>query len=413
MAGDRGERRARQVTIGAIVVGGLWRLGLVASRWSTPLKFNDSVYYSEQAKQLVHGTFFRAILFENGPAAEHPPLTSIVLAPVSWGADPVHWQRLVTAVCGIVTIWVLAELATRLAGVWAGATAAVIAAVYPNLWLNDGLVMSESVSVLCVAASLLVLLAVLDEPTWRRLVGLGILLGLGALARSELALLFILAVVLVAWRQRDRAGLRRAAAIAGVGILVIAPWVVFNLVRFDRTVLLTTNDGTTLLGANCPESWYGPGTGGWTARCLPADGGDTLAGDQSVRADKRRELGLQYVRDHPGRAPVVVLARVGRTLDLHGLGNQVQADVDDERPRWGSWAGIVAFWVLLPLAVYGVARAEPPGRTVLLLPCVCVLVATVGFYGAHRIRSSLEPVVVVGAALAIEELAGRRLRTGS
>jgi hypothetical protein len=95
----------------------------------------------------------------------------------------------------------------------------------------------------------------------------------------------------------------------------------------------------------------------------------------------------------------VVAARLGRTLDLYGFEGLVSQDVGEERPRWGVWAGIAAFWVLAPLAAFGATRTARRARMLLLLPVAVVLVTTVLFYGAHRIRSSAEPAMVVLAAV--------------
>ena len=46
----------------------------------------------------------------------------------------------------------------RLAGPRVGLVAAAIAAVYPNLWINDSLVMSETLALLLVSLALLVAL---------------------------------------------------------------------------------------------------------------------------------------------------------------------------------------------------------------------------------------------------------------
>ncbi len=147
----------------AVVVGALWRLGvLLVDKWSQPLLLNDSLYYSAQARQLADGVWFREI-FVDRPGAEHGPLTSTVLAVVSWAADPVPWQRLCTVLAGIATVWLLARLALRLAGPGAAVAAAWIGATYPNLWMNDGLVMSESFSVLTVVLVLHVALGALTD----------------------------------------------------------------------------------------------------------------------------------------------------------------------------------------------------------------------------------------------------------
>ena len=59
--------------------------------------------------------------------------------------------------------------------------AAAIAVVYPNLWINDSLVMSESLACLIVAVALLVALDFDRRPGRGRAVVLGVLVGLGAL----------------------------------------------------------------------------------------------------------------------------------------------------------------------------------------------------------------------------------------
>ena len=79
----------------AVAVGAVWRIALLVEKWNNDLLFNDSLYYSGQAIQVADGTLFREV-FADQPGAEHGPLTSTVLALVSWVDQPVPWQRLVT-----------------------------------------------------------------------------------------------------------------------------------------------------------------------------------------------------------------------------------------------------------------------------------------------------------------------------
>jgi hypothetical protein len=44
---------------------------------------------------------------------------------------------------------------------------------------------------------------------------------------------------------------------------------------------------------------------------------------------------------------------------------------------------------------------------VLLAPCAVVLFTTVLYYGGHRIRSSMEPTVVLGASLVLPAMVER------
>ena len=156
MTGRVGSASASQ-SITAIAA--VWRLGyLFAVKLDDALLLNDSLYYSIQAGRNSEGDWFREALTEQ-PGAEHGPLTSLYLTPWSLGpGDNVAWQRFATTLLGIATVAVIGLVGRRLAGPRVGLVAAGIAAVYPNLWINDSLVMSESLACLIVAVALLVAL---------------------------------------------------------------------------------------------------------------------------------------------------------------------------------------------------------------------------------------------------------------
>ena len=135
------------------------------------------------------------------PGAEHPPLTSLYLTPWSLGhGDGVPWQRFGITLVGAAAVFVIGLLGDRFAGPRVGLLAAGIAAVYPNLWINDSLVMSESLAVLIVAAALVVALDFDRQPSGWRAVALGALAGLGALTRAEIALFAAGFAALAWWR---------------------------------------------------------------------------------------------------------------------------------------------------------------------------------------------------------------------
>jgi 4-amino-4-deoxy-L-arabinose transferase-like glycosyltransferase len=402
----------------AVVVGAVWRIGvLVVDKWHQRLLLNDSLYYSGQAMQLARGTWFRE-LFVDRPGAEHGPLTSILMAPVSWMADPVPWQRCVTVTCGIATIAVLGELGRALGGARAAVLAAWIAALAPNLWMNDGLVMSESVSTLALSAALVLALSLLDRlgddatgadavrprSSSRATLSTGAVLGLAVLARSELVLVaagVVLLVLLGGGRSAMRVRWRSAVLVSAGVAVVLAPWVGFNLTRFERPVTLTTNDGTTLLGSYCPATFSGRDLGGWSLACVVDDPAYRYEEEPSVRSARQRSLAVHFASAHLRRLPLVVAARVGRTFDLVRLDSSIAQDVGEERWRWASWSGIVSFWILAPLTAVGWRRMRRTARHLLLAPLASVVVTTVVFYGAHRIRSAAEPVLVVVGALGL------------
>jgi hypothetical protein len=397
-----------------VALGGLLRIvRLAVSKWNHPLQLNDSLYYSLQARQLAHGVWYRE-LFVDQPGAEHGPLTSTLMAVVSWGNDPVNRQRIITVACGTATIAIIGIIARRLAGVRpdrnrVGLIAAAIAALYPNLWVNDGLVMSESVSCLMVSLALWALLTWADRPAVRNAALVGLTMGLGTLARSEVAL-FVPAAAVVMWMVARRSGVKpwaHVATAAGLAIAVILPWVIFNFVRFDRPVVLTTNEGPSLLGSNCDDTYYGPAQGGWSLFCVLNDPGIKSDEDPSTRSARQRREALSYVQRHLGRLPNIELKRVARSLDLFALDNMVHGDVGEERERWASWACIVSFWLLAPLAAYGAVLTRRRDRAILLISIGIALAATMLIYGGHRIRSAAEPSIVILAAVAINRFIAR------
>ena len=369
---------------------------LVTAHWGDGFSFNDGPYYSKQAFDLADGTLFRDIA-RDAPGAEHGPLTPMLLAPFSV-TDSVDLQRIGTIALGLVTVVVIGLVGRRLAGDRVGLAAAAVAALYPNLWLNDGIVMAETAGALCVSLWLLAALRWRERGDVASAVTWGAVGALGALARSELALLVVLALAVVLVARRWRVAL----ALGATAALVVAPWVGWNLTRFERPVLLSTNDGTTLRGANCDETYHGDAIGSWVLDCLVDADPATVTLETSRRAAAWRDEALDYAGDNLDRLPVVLAARAGRLLDVYGVGWMVDEDVRDDRPRWGSWAGVVSWWVLAPLAAYGIVRWARRGERVLLLgPVVTVVATTLLFYGGHRIRSPLEPVVALGAALVL------------
>ena len=400
----RGSRGFRWGLAACAAAGAAVRLAVYFGYYrNRDLGYNDAGYYSQTAVSLAQGHWFVDLI--GRPAAEHGPVTTLLLAPVSGMGSPVNWQRLVTVVTGVATVAVIGLVGRRLGGEKVGLVAAAVAALYPGLWLNDGLVMSESIGALTVVLWMLASLVWQARPSPRSAVLMGAAAGVAALTRPELAVLMVAAVGAGWWVGGDRRPLMAGLAVVG-GLAVLARWVAFNVTRFEHPVILTTNAGTTLRGANCDAVYEGRRLGSWALECLFIDP-DVGRMEGSVRDTRWRADGIDYARDHAGRLPVVVAARLGRSFDLYGVGYQVDEDLRDGRPRRGVWAAVVSFWVLAVLAFIGQRRASRFGRLLLWAPVGAVLLAAVVFYGGHRIRTAMEPSVVLGAALGAAALAGR------
>ncbi|MEY2958343.1 MAG: hypothetical protein RLZZ01_911, partial [Actinomycetota bacterium] len=421
-AGRRLDRRTfRLLFVLLVLAGGMLRIGyVVIAKTDDPL-VGDQIYYSAQAVSFANGSGFEHPYRAGEYAADHVPLTALAMVPVSW-SDTNHIvpQRLAMAIYGTAVVAGLGVLARLLLGRRPALLAAGIAAVYANLWMNDGLVMAETLAAGTVVAALIATYRYRLAPT-PVLAGLaGGAVGFAGLARAELLLLGPLVVapmVLLVGRHRDRSaiGTVRHLVIAGAAaVLVISPWVVRNQVRFEESTWMSTQDGLTLLGANCPEAYAGDGLGFWILQC--ADRVDVPAGaDQSEVSATYRRAAIDFIGDNLERLPVVTAARLGRGLSLWRVDGMVELNTGEGREPWASRIGLVQYWMLAPLAVAGFARwpSTRPRWPLLVTAGLSVALIAVA-YGIPRFRIAAEVVIVIGAAAAIDSLLFRlRATTGT
>jgi 4-amino-4-deoxy-L-arabinose transferase-like glycosyltransferase len=304
-----------------------------------------------------------------------------------------------------VAIVLVGLLARRIGGDRAGIAAALVAACYPVFIGADTSLLSETLYGVLVAAALLVALRVRDGGGPRAAAALGALVALAALTRSEALILLPLLALPVAMLRRPGRW-TRAAACLGVCVLVLAPWAIRNVVDLGRPVLISTNDGTLLAGANCPLTYHGQDLGFWNIECISTkDPGRTETEQEAVW---RRE-GLRYAGHHAGRLPVVLAARLGRTFDIY----QPRRMVSNAEGRWIriDQAGIVAYFLLLPFAIaggVGLYRRRRSDMLILLAPVAMVIVQSLIGYGIPRFRHAAEITIVVLAGVAVSRLLDRR-----
>ena len=385
----------------------------------------DEVWYTRVAHNVLLGRGFVSPYWpiSRAPTALHAPLTVLLLLPASV-VQPHGYtaQRATIALLGALAVVVIGYVARELAGPRVGIIAAVLAAVYPGLWVNDLVATSEAPAMLLLATILLVTLRYRRAPSTWSLVWLGLLTGLLALDRAELALLGLLLVVpaVVAssrGTQRRAATMARALAVVGVlAVCVVTPWSAYNQSRFHRTVLISNNLGQTLVGANCQESYYGPLTGYDGRYCyLPVLRGLPKGSNEAAADAYFRHRAVQYAVAHWHRWPLVAVMREAWLWSLWRPGWTVfMSGVYLGRPRWIAWSEIVSFWLLAPLALYGfiVARRRrvPVAQLVTLIAFTAVLGMLV--VGHLRYRLPTELAVVVLGAIGIDQLLFPRRQRG-
>ncbi|HET8931164.1 MAG TPA: glycosyltransferase family 39 protein [Acidimicrobiales bacterium] len=376
----------------------------------------DAFYYYWQAQHNAAGHWFAQPLLYTSwrawiPGADHPPGFVTLLTVLDYlGLDTPLAQRYFLAVLGVGTVIAIVWIMRTVVGDRAALIAGGIAAIYPNLWVNDGRIMSETMFALCFAVALFAFFRFRAEHEWRWLVLLAVALTLASSARPESLLLFALVLVPAVW-SATAGDLRRRLAMIAVAALIpvatFAPWVVFNSMRFDRLVVMSTGAGQTLAQGNCSLTYYGSSIGLNQFKCLeeilPPAGRDVNAAEQDA---VYREAAFDYMGDHLDRLPTVVLAREGRTWGLWRVGQQQR--VDHIWENRGSLAVVSlqqwSWWIVGALAIGGAVLWRK--RRYGLYPLgvqFAITVAVVGFtFGNTRYRVGVEVCAVLLAATSIE-----------
>ena len=180
----------------------------------------DAAEYLGQANLLAEGKGFiepliYAATHQAVQTAKLPPLYIMVLSLCSLaGFKGFLAHRVWSAIIGASAVGLAAVVGKELAGPRVGLLAALLVAVDPNLWINDSLGMSETLTPVLVLLVLWAAYRMRRHPGPASAAWLGAAIGLAALGRDEL--------ILLAPLHAGPAGLGRAArtwsgAAAGAG----------------------------------------------------------------------------------------------------------------------------------------------------------------------------------------------------
>jgi len=382
-------------------------------------KVSDEFGYLKSAELLAHGhgfinPYWWELDHSKVDSAIHPPFFSIVLAiPSRLGLESVLGYRIFNGFIGVALVFAIGLLARELAGETAGLVAAVIAALYPHLWISDTAIMPEALFCLLVVLGLLAAYRFRKHPTWLLAAATATAFSLAAMTRSEGVLLvaFVaLPLALFAPGVDRTTRLKFAGVVCIVAGLIIGPWVVRNLIVFDKTTTMASGTGHVLAYGNCDATYSGKFLGYWNDTCALKN---WPPGDESVVNEAAQRQGLHYVRTHLGRQPVVVSARVGRLFELFRPGQNVSFNAFFERRGvLPSRLALAAYYLLLAPALYGLYVMRRRG---LMIWPIVVITGVVAFiaaitFGVTRYRAPFDALLPVLAAVGIMALVDRRIR---
>jgi 4-amino-4-deoxy-L-arabinose transferase-like glycosyltransferase len=384
----------------------------------------DAKYYHDAANLLVEGygfidPFHFYMDHVRLQTAAWPPLFVWVLAMAAVvGLKSYFAQRMWCAVVGAIAVVVCAMAGREIGGRRVGILTALVVAIYPNIWMSDEPALSETITPLLIGLVLWSAYRFWKSPTWKSAAVMSLCLSVAALGRDELTILFLFLVLPMcllarntAWRQR----LVMVAVCAGVAVLVIGPWVGYNMSRFSRPVFISDGLGVTLASADCgPTFSSGQFEGYWDIHCALAV--KVPKGiDESARAVVEQDHAVRFVESHLDRLIPVTLAKIGRGFAFFRPIQQINLDTFFEvRPHGWALVGLWSYYGLFVLSVGGFVVLVR--RKVTCLPLVAVTLAVMATmaiaFGCTRYRTPFEVVLAILASVAVDGLRNVARRGG-
>ncbi len=422
----------------AAAVRAIWVI--LASR--APVGLSDPYVYLQAAASLAGGRGYTSLL--GRPTAYYPPGYPLFLAGVQKAAELVGQQSrlivilgLAQAVLGGVGAAALVIAGCRLRpGIRLGILAGMIFALWPNLIIHSGLVLSESLFLCCFCVFLAALFTWTlslqsQQPRHQGAVLAVLLLATAActLVRPQ-SMAVILPAAAVAWLMSGL-GWRFALRCSGlllVGMLIaILPWTLRNAVVMNEFVPMSTNTGD-----NFCIGFHQGATGGFSISPECATEGNYTDGPK-VEVERDAELRtrtMSWIVAHPGEIPELSYKKLRITLshDADAVfaweSYGADAHLSSGQRSLLNWICNVYYWIVGMLGLAGVVlvlrawwadrnsherSAQASSALLLVTSCVFGVLLPVLFFGHERFKIPILPCVALLAALAIHSL----LRPGS
>lgn len=379
---------------------------------------DDAADYDRLARLVAHGTGFGSSVLAagGGPTAFRPPLYPLFVGTLyRISGDSVTFARLVQAFIGAAAVAVLALLARRLWDDRVALVGAAIGAVYPPLVVASTALMSEAIFIPLELGALLCIVRHRDEAAGIRWAAVaGLLTGLAVLARPQgvvLALPLLLLAARGTGRSRARLG---CVVVVSAMALTIAPSIARNAHATGHFVPVSDLDGFNFAGtynadaaASASPYRYAFRPPTQVAALAPAFHDPTL--DEVELSARMRHDGLRYAADHPGQVMATLAWNSARLFDLTGPRTAERSVFEQGFGRSVGDLYFASYVALAMLALVGACtRAARRVPLAFWTTPVLLWLVTIPVLGNSRLRSGIEPFVVLLAALAIATLVSRR-----
>lgn len=368
---------------------------------------DDAAYLRHAASLLTSGRYPGHLVAAVGwqPSTYRPPGWPMALFAL-WRmvAPSVLAGRLLLIVLGAGMCVCAAAVAGHLWGRREALAAGLLLAVNPLLLSVGASLLSETLFCVLVLGAVALALGGRGNPSWRRLVAIGVLVGAAALTRTNgLVLIPLIAWLAVSGLAR-RPAVFRGVTVAAMAVLMIAPWTIRNAVVAHRFIPVSSEAGNTLAGAYNSASmardgqWLEPRRVGAYKEIYRHYGASSALDPALTTA-----VGHWILR-HPSYPLEVLANNTGRLLGATG---PAWAAFSLHTVSLGGRAGTIVWLATLALSVLGIAGLFFAKRRLpapLLIVLLALLAPTALVTGELRFAAPLQAMLVVSASAAIIRL---------
>lgn len=310
ISGDAPDRRPdRSIVVLCVVAAVAFTVRIAAAVVLDGLRHPEVYEYDGIARNLIAG---RGFSFPHLNVIYHSyaaPLPAWIGAASYWLTGSLGAAMLLQIVAGTMLAVVTALVATRLFGGWLAALGAgLLVALHPGLVLYSAAKSHPlAFDSLLFSAVLLQSFRLVERTTIGRAAFLGVIIGVGALSRTTIAVFLpMIAIWLMAVTRRParRTALTCIFVSTVCAAAVIAPWTIRNTLLHDRFVPVLTTDTFVFWLGNNPGA-----TGGAYVDAthtvfgeLPATQREELLRlpDEIAQADWFRDRAITFIKDNPG-----------------------------------------------------------------------------------------------------------------
>ena len=383
----------------------------------------DAFTYVLLAQNLLSG---RGFTYALQPTALRAPGYPLLLA----GLISLFHDNFVMAIralqfaLGLGTVYFCARASSRAFGEQAGRATFLLGLFFPTLIYVTGEVLTECIGAFLAAVFLYLLTQELLHRRMATLAGMGILTGVAALFRFNMAGLGFVGLFVAYVVKTSRPAWQRILVFACCAGMVISPWLIRNQIAFQGAALYSTLSGHDAVeGVLTPQGRALPGD---DAKIKGAEG--WILSDIETNAPSRRDFGPEPVLNHQAwtaalalwrqrglRLLPVELAKLSYFwLSTDQLASNPTLSIRQNLLRW---SGVVAYWALLLCGIIGFFRMRKSAPLLALTFLAYVLLLTAlhtPFPMITRLRIPfMDPLIAIlaGGAFSVD-LRGRKSALG-